>query len=46
VVVLLPRFQRGKEWAYAGMIFTYSGAVAAGLFVLAVLTMPKGLPPP
>jgi hypothetical protein len=101
VTVMLPRFQRLKEWAYAGMIFNYSGAaashllagegwgkaagpavfglitlgsyalrpaarrlpsppaeelrrvdwivpaaVAAAFFVIALLTLPKGAPPP
>jgi uncharacterized membrane protein YphA (DoxX/SURF4 family) len=30
--MLLPRFPRLREWAYAGMFFTYSGAVASHLF--------------
>ena len=29
LVLLLPRFLRLKEWAYAGAFFTYSGAVAS-----------------
>lgn len=33
VAMLLPRFSRLREWAYAGMFFTYSGAVASHLFV-------------
>jgi hypothetical protein len=32
LVLLLPRFQRLKEWAYAGFVFTYTGAVASHLF--------------
>lgn len=32
-VLLIPRFQRLKEWAYAGAFFNYSGAVASHLFV-------------
>lgn len=32
VAMLLPRFPRLREWAYAGMYFTYSGAVASHLF--------------
>ncbi len=32
VAMLLPRFPRLREWAYAGMFFTYSGAVASHLF--------------
>jgi DoxX-like family len=33
VVLLVPRFLRVKEWAYAGAFFNYSGAVASHLFV-------------
>jgi DoxX-like family len=33
VVLLIPRFERLKEWAYAGALFNYSGAVASHLFV-------------
>jgi uncharacterized membrane protein YphA (DoxX/SURF4 family) len=33
VAILVPRFPRLKEWAYAGMFFNYSGAVAAHLTV-------------
>jgi uncharacterized membrane protein YphA (DoxX/SURF4 family) len=29
VAILLPRFPRAKEWAYAGLIFVYSGAVVS-----------------
>jgi len=29
VVLLLPRFLRTKEWAYAGAFFNYSGAAAS-----------------
>lgn len=32
-VILLPRFQRLKEWAYAGALFDFSGAVASHVFV-------------
>ena len=32
-VMLLPRFPRLKEWAYAGAVFTYTGAAASHLFV-------------
>jgi hypothetical protein len=32
-VILLPRFQRLKEWAYAGAFFDFSGAVASHAFV-------------
>jgi hypothetical protein len=31
--LLLPRFLRLKEWAYAGAFFNYSGAVASHVFV-------------
>jgi hypothetical protein len=33
VAILVPRFPRLKEWAYAGMFFNYSGAVASQLTV-------------
>jgi uncharacterized membrane protein YphA (DoxX/SURF4 family) len=33
VVLLVPRFPRLKEWAYAGTFFTYTGAVASHLAV-------------
>jgi len=33
VAILVPRFPRLKEWAYAGMFFSYSGAVASHLAV-------------
>jgi hypothetical protein len=33
VVLLIPRFQRLKEWAYAGAVFNYSGAVASHIAV-------------
>lgn len=51
LVLLVPRFPRFKEWAYAGAFFTYSGAIASHFFtgdgadllvppfVLAVLTL-------
>lgn len=29
VALLIPRFPRLKEWAYAGAIFTYTGAAAS-----------------
>ena len=29
VVVLIPRFPRLKEWAYAGMVFDLTGAAAS-----------------
>src|SRR5215472_1045603 len=31
-VIIAPRFERIKEWAYAGAFFTWSGAVASHLF--------------
>jgi hypothetical protein len=33
LVLLLPRFGRLKEWAYAGAFFNYSGAAASHLLV-------------
>ena len=33
VVLLLPRFPRLKEWAYAGAFFNYSGAAASHFLV-------------
>jgi hypothetical protein len=33
VVLLIPRFPRLKEWAYAGAFFNYSGAVASHVLV-------------
>jgi hypothetical protein len=33
VVILLPRLQRLKEWAYAGAIFDFSGGAASHLFL-------------
>ncbi len=33
VALLVPRFPRLKEWAYAGAVFTYTGAVASHLTV-------------
>lgn len=33
VAVLVPRFPRLKEWAYAGMFFNYTGAIASHLAV-------------
>ncbi len=33
VVILVPRLPRLKEWAYAGMFFDYTGAVASHLAV-------------
>lgn len=31
VALLVPRFPRLKEWAYAGAVFNYTGAVASHL---------------
>lgn len=31
VAILVPRFTRLKEWAYAGIFFNYTGAVASHL---------------
>jgi len=31
ITILLPRFPRVKDWAYAGLIFTYTGATASRL---------------
>jgi uncharacterized membrane protein YphA (DoxX/SURF4 family) len=33
VAVLAPRFPRLKEWAYAGLVFIYTGAAASRLAV-------------
>jgi hypothetical protein len=33
VTLLVPRFPRLKEWAYAGAFFNYTGAAASHLFV-------------
>ncbi|MCQ3975224.1 MAG: DoxX family protein [Anaerolineae bacterium] len=33
VALLVPRFPRLKEWAYAGLIFNYTGAAASHLAV-------------
>ncbi len=33
VTLFVPRFPRLKEWAYAGAIFTYTGAVASHFLV-------------
>jgi uncharacterized membrane protein YphA (DoxX/SURF4 family) len=33
VALVVPRFPRLKEWAYAGAIFNYSGAAASHLLV-------------
>jgi uncharacterized membrane protein YphA (DoxX/SURF4 family) len=31
IALLVPRFPRLKEWAYAGSFFVYAGAVASGV---------------
>jgi DoxX-like family len=44
-VLLIPRFHRLKEWAYAGAIFNYTGAAASHIFVgdsVSVWTGPLG----
>jgi len=33
VALLIPRFSRLKEWAYAGLVFLYTGAIASRLAV-------------
>ena len=33
VALLMPRFARLKEWAYAGLFFIYTGAIASRLAV-------------
>jgi uncharacterized membrane protein YphA (DoxX/SURF4 family) len=33
VALLVPRFPRLKEWAYAGLFFIYTGAIASRLAV-------------
>jgi uncharacterized membrane protein YphA (DoxX/SURF4 family) len=33
VVLLAPRFPRLKEWAYAGLTFIYTGAIASHIWV-------------
>jgi len=33
IVLLLPRLPRLKEWAYAGIIFELTGAIASWLFI-------------
>jgi DoxX-like family len=33
IAILVPRFPRLKEWAYAGIFFNMTGAAATGLFV-------------
>ena len=31
IALLVPRFPRLKEWAYAGSFFVYTGAIASGM---------------
>jgi putative NADH-flavin reductase/uncharacterized membrane protein YphA (DoxX/SURF4 family) len=33
ITLLVPRFPRLKEWAYAGLVFNYTGAIASHLAV-------------
>jgi uncharacterized membrane protein YphA (DoxX/SURF4 family) len=33
IALLVPRFPRLKEWAYAGTFFDYTGALASGLYL-------------
>jgi uncharacterized membrane protein YphA (DoxX/SURF4 family) len=33
VALLVPRFPRLKEWAYAGLVFNYTGAAASHLMI-------------
>ncbi len=33
VALIVPRFPRLKEWAYAGLVFLYTGAIASRLAV-------------
>jgi uncharacterized membrane protein YphA (DoxX/SURF4 family) len=33
ITLIIPWFPRLKEWAYAGIVFNYSGAIASHLFV-------------
>ena len=33
VAVIIPRFPRLKEWAYAGLVFVYTGAIVSRLAV-------------
>ena len=33
IAILVPRFPRLKEWAYAGIFFNMTGAAATGVFV-------------
>ena len=32
VVILMPKFKRLKEWAYAGMVFDLTGASLSRMF--------------
>jgi DoxX-like family len=53
VALLVPGFPRLKEWAYAGAVFTYTGAVGshlavsdgAGALVIPIIS-PASRPPP
>jgi uncharacterized membrane protein YphA (DoxX/SURF4 family) len=33
IALVIPRFPRLKEWAYAGLIFDFTGATASHLFI-------------
>jgi uncharacterized membrane protein YphA (DoxX/SURF4 family) len=33
ITLVVPKFPRLKEWAYAGIIFNYTGAIASHFFV-------------
>jgi len=37
IAILVPRFPRLKEWAYAGIFFNMTGAAATGLFTHSAL---------
>jgi hypothetical protein len=39
VVILIPRYPRLKEWAYAGLVFQFIGAIASQIVVGATVTM-------
>jgi hypothetical protein len=33
IVILIPRYPRIKEWAYAGLVFQFIGAITSQIFV-------------
>ena len=39
VVILIPRYRRLKEWAYAGLVFQFIGAITSQIVVGATATM-------